>query len=131
MNPIDKQNVDEKLLSVMYYSLSTGVSSVKKLYERVKQRGITLQQVKDFVYKQESHQIFQKPQGIKNYFPIVAKYKNEILQIDLADMSNFSSINDGVKFLFIAVDVFIRLAYVIPLRNKSMPTIIEAFFSNN
>ena len=43
-------------------------------------------------------------------------------------MSNFSSINDGVKFLFIAVDVFSRLAYVIPLRNKSMPTTIDAFF---
>ena len=34
------------------------------------------------------------------------------------DMSNISSVNDGVNLLFIAVDVFSRLAYVIPLRNK-------------
>ena len=33
-------------------------------------------------------------------------------------MSNISSVNDGVKFLFIAIDVFSGLAYVIPLRNK-------------
>ena len=42
-------------------------------------------------------------------------------------MSNLSSINDGVKFLLIAVDVFSRLAYVIHLRNKSMVTLIDAF----
>ena len=42
-------------------------------------------------------------------------------------MSNISSVNDGVKFLFIAIDVFSRLAYLIPLRNKKIPTIIDAF----
>ena len=111
-------SVNEKLLNVLYYSPSTGISSAKKLYEKVKQRGITFQQVKDYISKQEAHQIFKKQSIIKNYFPIVAKYKNEVLQIDLADMSNISSVNDGVKFLFIAIDVFSRLAYVIPLRNK-------------
>ena len=40
-------------------------------------------------------------------------------------MSNISSVDDGVKFLFIAIDVFSRLAYVIPLRNKKMPTIMH------
>ena len=120
-------SVNEKLLNVLYYSPSTGISSVKKLYEKVKQRGITFQQVKDYISKQETHQIFKKQPRSKNYFPIVAKYKNEVLQIDLADMSNISSVNDGVKFLFIAIDVFSRLAYVIPLRNKKIPTIIDAF----
>ena len=57
MNP-----TEEKLLSVLYYSPSTGISSTKKLYERVKQRGITLQQVKDFISRQEAHQIFKNAQ---------------------------------------------------------------------
>ena len=76
-------SVNEKLLNVLYYSPSTGISSAKKLYEKVKQRGITFHQVKDYISKQETHQIFKKQPRIKNYFPIVAKYKNEVLQIDL------------------------------------------------
>ena len=91
-------SVNEKLLNVLYYIPSTGISSPKKLYEMVKQRGITFQQVNDYISKQEAHQIFKKQPRIKNYFPIVAKYKNEVLQIDLVDMSNISSFNDGVKF---------------------------------
>ena len=49
------------------------------------------------------------------------------MQIDLADTSNIYSVNDGVKFLFITVDVFSRLAYVTPLRNRKIPIIINAF----
>ena len=41
-------SVNEKLLNVLYYSPSTGISSDKKLYENVKQRGITFHQVKDY-----------------------------------------------------------------------------------
>ena len=118
-------SVNENLLNVLYYSPSTGISSAKKLYEKVKQRGITFQQVKYYISKQESHQIFKKRPRIKFYFPIVAKYKNEVLQIDLADMSNISSVNDGVNFLFIAIDVFSRLAYVIPLRNKYLQLLMH------
>ena len=71
------------------------------------------------IFLNKNHIKYLKKQPrIKNYFPIVAKFKNEVLQIDLADMSNISSVNDGVKFLLIAIDVFSRSAYVIPLRNK-------------
>ena len=53
-------SVNEKLLNVPYYSPSTGISSPKKLYEKVKQRGITFQQGKDCISKQETHQLFKK-----------------------------------------------------------------------
>ena len=116
---MNTNSVDDKLLKVLYYSPSTGISSAKKLYETVKQRGITFQQVKYYISKQEAHQILKKQPIIKIYFPIDAKNKNEVLQTDLADMSNISSVNDGVNLLFIAIDVFSRLSYVIPLRNKN------------
>jgi len=79
MNAIDNKPVNENVLDVLYYSPSTGISSAVKLYEKVKQRGITFQQVKDYISKQEAHQIFKKQPRIKNYFPSVAKYKNEVL----------------------------------------------------
>ena len=63
MNP-----TEENLLKVLMYSPSTGTISVKKLYEKVKHRGITFQQVKDFVEKQEVHQLLKKPPRIKKLF---------------------------------------------------------------
>ena len=62
----------------------------------------------------------------KNYFPIAAKFKYEILQIDLVDMSDISSTNENYKYLLACVDVFSRLAFVIPMKNKQTSTIIEA-----
>ena len=42
-----------------FYSPSIQATSVKKLYENVKNRGITMKQVKEFIQKQEAHQLFQ------------------------------------------------------------------------
>ena len=66
---------NEKLLNVLYYSPSTGISSAKKLYEKVKQRGITFQQVKDYISKQEAHQIFKKQPRIKIIFLLLLNIK--------------------------------------------------------
>ena len=57
---MNTNTVDEKLLNVLYYSPSTGISSAKKLYENVKQRGIPFQQVENYISKQETHQMFKK-----------------------------------------------------------------------
>ena len=67
--------VNEKLLNVLYYSPSTGISSAKKLYELVKQRGITFQQVKDYISKQEAHQIFKKNKELKIIFLLLLNIK--------------------------------------------------------
>ena len=50
----------ERILSTKYYNPSTQYTSVKNLYDAVKKDGITLQQVKDFIQKQETTQLFKK-----------------------------------------------------------------------
>ena len=77
---------NENLLMYLYYSPSVGATSIKKLYERVKERGITMQEVKDFISKQATNQVFKQMKRPHRYFPIVAKYKHEILQIDLVSI---------------------------------------------
>jgi len=119
-------NDHDKTMFIKYYNPSGQYTSIKNLYDAVKKDGVTLKQTKDFIQKQETTQIFKKPKEIKHYFPIVAKHKYEILQIDLVDMSDISSANENYKYLLVAVDVFTRLAFVIPLKNKSSPTIVES-----
>jgi len=48
------------------------------------------------------------------------------MQADLADMSRFSDENDGYKFILVAVDVFSRMGYAVPLKNKAGATVAHA-----
>ena len=42
-------------------------------------------------------------------------------------MSNIATANDNYKYLLACNDVYSRVVYIIPMKNKSTSTIIEAF----
>ncbi len=119
-------NTKDVLLHNLYYAPSTQYTSIKTLYDNVKNKGITYTEVKDFIKNQEANQIFKKTKPIKYYFPITSKFKFEILQMDLADLSNLSASNQNYRYLFVAVDVYSRLAYVVPMKLKNAETVTEA-----
>ena len=104
----------DKLLKEIYYNPKT-TGSIRTIYNQVKSHGITYNDVKTFVQNQQTHQIFTKPKKPKHYYPHMADYKNEILQIDLADFSDVATVNKNYKYLLVAIDVFSRFAHVIPL----------------
>ena len=114
-----------KLLSNLFYGPSS-TTSIKKLYEKVKRQGITYNEVKTFVQSQEVYQMHLKKKRPKHFFPIVAKYVNEIWQIDIFDVSNLASSNNNFKYFFIAIDVFSRFASVVPLKNKNTKSVLDA-----
>ena len=60
-----------------FYNPSTGFQSANMLYQKLKSYGITLQQIKTFLNKQETQQLHKQPIKIWHYFPIVVKYENE------------------------------------------------------
>ena len=109
ISPYYIMNEHEKLMLTKFYNPGLQYTSIKNLYAAVKKDGVTLQEVKDFIQKQETSQVFKKQKFIKNYFPIYAKYKFEVLQIDLCDMSDISSANENYKYLLVAVDVFFTI----------------------
>ena len=53
-------NTNEKLMHELYYSPAVQATSLKRLYDKFKNKGITQKQVKEFLDKQESHQLFKK-----------------------------------------------------------------------
>ena len=53
-------SVNEKLMEIYYYSPNQQYTSIKKLYDLLKHRGITYDEVKEYIQKQESHQLFKK-----------------------------------------------------------------------
>ena len=72
-----------------------------------------------------------------NKFPkqkIIVNYINEIHSTDLVDMSQYSKMNKGYKYIFTNIDVFSKIAYAFPLKSKKIGDIkpcFEKIFKNN
>ena len=113
------------LLKNLQYSPNTQYTSIKTLYGAVKNNGIPYNEVKTFIQQQEPSQLFKQQKHVKYYFPITAKFKYEILQMDLVDMSDIASTNENYKYLLVIIDVFSRFAFVFPLKNKTADTVTD------
>ena len=115
----------EDKLKEIYYNPNVGLISANKLYQKVKDQGISLKQVQDFIQKQETAQLFKPVIKQKIYFPITSYEPNEHIQIDLMDMSNIATTNSYYKYLLVSIDIFTRKAFVVPLKTKTSETVIE------
>ena len=72
-----------------------------------------------------------------NKFPrqkVIVNHINEIHSTDLVDMSQYSKMNKGYKYIFTNIDVFSKIAYAFPLKTKTIKEIKSCFqkiFKNN
>lgn len=60
------------------------------------------------------------------YRQVVATDVDEIWAVDLADMGDVSSHNDGKRYILAVVDVFSRYAWCFPLVTKSADDVLAA-----
>ena len=56
-------------------------------------------------------------------------FKDNIWGADLADMQLISKFNKGFRFLLCFIDIFIKYAWVVPLKDKKGVSIVNAFQS--
>ena len=54
---------------------------------------------------------------------------NEVWSVDLADIQKLLRANDGVRYLFVAVDTLIRFLWVYPIKGKSAKSCADALNS--
>ena len=98
--------------------------SVRNLrrYSRVSGRA-----AREFLAKQDAYTL-HKPRKIR--FPRRKTYSKgiaDLCQIDLVDVSNLSSYNDGMRYILTYIDVFTKRAWAVPVRTKSGRDVAEAF----
>ena len=67
--------------------------SAQKLYQKLKDKKITLKQIKEFISKQATTQLHAPVSKNKVYFPITAYEPNEIIQCDLLNIANVKTTN--------------------------------------
>ena len=65
---------------------------------------------------------------------IIVNHINEIHSSDLVDMTQYSKINRGYKYIFTNIDVFSKIAYAYPIKSKNIQDVkpcFEKIFKNN
>ena len=66
------------------------------------------------------NQLLKKPKRRKVY----SLFKDNIWCVDLADMQLLSKCNKGIRFLLCVIDIFNKYAWVAPLKDKNIETIL-------
>lgn len=94
-----------------------------------KKKKIKLKEVRNWLKKQKTYTL-HKP--IRRKFSrrqtIVAGIDHQ-WQADLADLSHLSKYNNKYRYLLCVIDVFSKYAWVVPIKNKTGHTLIQAFKS--
>ena len=103
------------------------------------QRGLASMVHKFFDKKSKGSGIINKPNyqlANELHKPIIRKFKkrkvyssfrDNIWGVDLADMQSLSKYNKGIKYLSCVIDLFSKYAWVIPIKDKKVTSIVNAF----
>lgn len=114
----------EAKLREIYYDPSTGLSSAKQLYEKVKIFGYSMNDVIKWLATQESHQIFKPP--VKNFSAIVG-HTDADYQMDTMFLEQYKKQNKGFIGLMTFIEITSRYGYAVPIKNKTQSEMNRAF----
>ena len=113
---MSNQSEKDTIIRQVYYDADTGFGSISETYHNAKKilNTIKYNDVKDFLERQKSRQT--KPyRGFNSY---VAHEPLQEIQIDIADFTASADVNDGFRYLFVAIDIFTKLCHAIPIKDK-------------
>jgi hypothetical protein len=116
------RNLDALFHNIYYNTKNAACySSVAALYKAAKEKdpSVTYSRVKEWLGRQRTYTL-QKP-AIRKYprRKTVTSGLCQQYQVDLCDMTAVASENRGFKYLFTCIDIFSKVAWAIPLRNKT------------
>ena len=125
-----KEDLDNLLHQIYYDPKNPGAyASVQKLFEQARLHSptVTFNQVKDWLSGELAYTL-HKPARINfQRNPILVCAYDEQWQADLVDMQEFSKQNNGYKYIITVIDIFSKYAWAVPLKDKTAPSVLEAF----
>ena len=54
----------------------------------------------------------------KGFNSYVAHHPLQEIQIDIADFTASGALNDGFRYLFVAIDIFTKICHAVPIKDK-------------
>ena len=112
-----------ELLRKLYYDPKTGFVSAQKLWEKVKDKKVTLKQVQEWLNNQESVQV-QKEVRRKEGFKIVGSRGD--WQMDLTFYPQYKGSNNGYETILTAIEIPSRKAWASKLIKKNKTEMMKA-----
>ena len=122
----------EQIISNVYYDTEGGFGSIQETYKNAKQQNpeITLDEVKDFMRKQPNKQI-RRYRGSNSYTAPFARYEYQIDIMDMKPLTKTPEVKVPVKngeprYGLVVIDIFSKLANVVPMKNKDGKNVLDA-----
>lgn len=100
-----------------------------KLYRAVRNDGkyeISRHTIKKFLRKQETFTVHKQYQRHFKRRQVIATYMDYMWDIDLAVFDSFKSANDNYLYFLLAIDIFSRYVWTVPLKSKKATDIVKA-----
>jgi hypothetical protein len=102
-----------------------GVDKLRRALKKSKNFHVRVEDVKKWFKHKDTYTKHRTARVQFHRNPVIATHIDAQWQGDLADVGNFSSSNDGMRYLLILIDVVSKYVWVEPLRTKSGPTVLE------
>ena len=101
------------------------------LYREAKKKNpsLTLAAVREWLRENETYTLHKPVRYKFKRNRVIVNEIDDQWQADLVDVSSLSRFNKGYKFLLTCIDVFSKYAWVVPLRNKTSTSLVNAFQS--
>ena len=114
----------DRIIRQVYYDADTGFGSIKSTYDDANKllNTITYNDVKDFLERQKSRQT----EGYRGFNSYVANEPLSEIQIDIADFTASGALNNGFRYLFVAVDIFTKFCHAVPIKDKQPTESVRA-----
>ena len=123
--------MDDYLASIYYDpKRSGGFGGVNRLYEGVKKEGtfkISRTKIKEWSMKQDAYTLHKPIHRRFKRNRVIVGGTDEQWQMDIADMQSMRNFSDGYRYLLVCIDVFSKYAWVVPLKNKTGLSLVDAF----
>ena len=122
----DKHVADEKMIKAInelpYNQQQYGTFLIKNIIRSKRKLGFgnfTMQDLSNELNKPTINK-FERQNIIVNHI-------NEIHSTDLVDMTQYSKMNKGYKYIFTNIDIFSKIAYAYPIKSKKIQDIKACF----
>ena len=85
--------------------------------------------VEEWLSEQDAYTLYKPARRHFGRRRVVVGGPHQQWQADLVDLSNLKTDKDGMTFLLTVIDVFMKMAWCVPLKNKSMASLVTALKS--
>jgi hypothetical protein len=121
---MSNQSERDKIIRQVYYDSDSGFGSIAETHRESTKilNSITYNDVKDFLERQKSRQT----KGYRGFNSYVADKPLAEIQTDIADFTASGALNNGFRYLFVAVDIFSKYAHGVPIKDKQPAESVRA-----